>query len=132
MENSTPNYELANLVRGRRKELRMTQEQLAEAMGKTRSWTGRVEKGVRHDRDTPIELDAENALKLAAVLGLDEVRVLQAGRVPRSQWPNLSNTRSNSGSVRVIDVTSLTSEQQDIIERVVDEFKHLNHESKHP
>lgn len=130
MENSTPNSDLANLVRVKRKALGMTQEQLAESMGKTRSWVIRVEKGIRPDRDTPIELDAANSLKLAAVLALDPVEVLKAGRVPRNQWPNLSNYRSSSDIVRVIDVTTLTSEQQDMIERVVDEFKHLNHERK--
>lgn len=132
MENSTPNYDLANLVRERRKELGMTQEQLAAAVGKARSWVLRIERGSRPDRSKPMALDASNAVKLAAVLGLDPVVVLQAGRVPSTEWPNLSNYRSTFDSVQVVDVTSLTADQRDIIERVINEFKHLNNERNRP
>ncbi|WP_158268505.1 helix-turn-helix transcriptional regulator [Corynebacterium liangguodongii] len=129
---TSPNHQLANLVRDARKKLGMTQDQLASALGRSRIWVVRVEKGWRDDRAEPITLDGDIAIKLASVLGVDPLSVLRAGRVAPQEWPDLSNYRSMFDSVRVVDVTSLTLEQQDIIERAINEFKHLNHQHKHP
>lgn len=126
METSTsePNMKLANLVRNARLDLDMKQEDLAAAVDKSRHWVAQLERGSWYRTGEPFTLDGDNALRLALALNLDPVEVLRAGQVEVSRWPDLSKIRSNSASVRSLDISSLTPEQQDLIERLVDEFKH--------
>lgn len=125
MESQDVNLELAGMVSAARARLGMSQEELAEVMGKSRFWVIRLEQG-RQRSGVPFSLDVDLAMKLSAVLDLNPASVLRAGRVPESHWPNLSHIDSNDGSVKSLDVSSLTAQQRDMIERVVNEFKHLN------
>ena len=126
METSTsePNMTLANLVRNARLDLDMSQQDLAAAMDKSRHWVAQLERGAWYKDGSPFTLDGDNALRLAMTLNLDPVEVLRAGAVDVKRWPDLSKIRSSSASVRSLDISSLTPEQQDLIERLVDEFKH--------
>ena len=128
MESQDANHELADMVHTARTGLGMSQEELAETMGKSRFWVMRMERGL-HRSGAPFDLDGDMALKLASVLNLNPVSTLRAGRVPASRWPNMSHIDSNDGSVKSLDVSSLTSEQRDMIERVVNELKRLNQQA---
>lgn len=125
MESQDVNHELAAMVSTARARLGMSQEELAEVMGKSRFWVIRLEQG-RQRSGVPFSLDANQAMKLSAVLDLNPATVLRAGRVPESRWPDLSHINSNDGSVKILDVSSLTAQQRDMIERVVNELKSLN------
>lgn len=134
METSTrePNMRLANLVRNARLDLDMKQEDLAAAVGKSRHWVAQIERGAWYRTGEPFTLDGDNALRLALSLNLDPVEVLRAGQVEVGRWPDLSKIRSNSASVKSIDISSLTPEQQDLIERLVDELKHPTSRNDEP
>ena len=123
-ESTDPNLLLANLIRTARLDLDMSQADLAVAMDRSRHWVAQLERGAWYKDGEPFTLDGDNALRLAMTLDLDPVEVLRAGRVDVSRWPNLSKIRSHSASVRVVDISSLTPQQQDIVERLVDELKH--------
>lgn len=124
-----PNMVLANLVRDARLGLDMTQEALAEAMGKSRHWVSQLERGEWYKGGT-FTLDGDNALKLAATLGADPLAMLRAGRVDIADWPKQSQMFSNSDSVRLVDIGSLTPTQQDLIERLVDELQQTTSEKE--
>lgn len=126
METSTsePNMKLANLVRNARLDLDMKQEDLAAAVDKSRHWVAQIERGAWYRTGEPFTLDGDNALRLSMALNLDPVEVLRAGQVEVARWPDLSKLRSTSASVKSIDISSLTPEQQDLIERLVDELKY--------
>lgn len=109
--------------------LGMTQEDLAEEMGKTRQWVIQVEKGVWNNGGRRVSLTPENAVKLALILGRDPQDFLIVGDVPVEKWPDLSHISSNIDTVRVVDISSLTQKQQALIESIVYELKTNNTES---
>lgn len=103
----------------------MTQSQLADEMGKSRHWVGQLERGHWYGKDT-FTVGADTALRLAMALNLPPAEVLRAGGVPEDNWPDLSQFRSVDVYTKHVDITPLTQHQQNIIESLVDEFKHLN------
>ena len=111
------------MVSNARRALNMTQEELGDAMGKTRHWVGQLERGHWYGKDT-FTVGADNALRLAMTLNLPPVEVLRAGGVPEEKWPDLSKVRSVGASVKFVDITTLSPHQQGIIESLVDEFKY--------
>ena len=115
---------LANLARNARLDLDMSQQDLATAMDKSRHWVAQLERGSWYRSGEAFTLDGDNALRLAMTLNLDPVEVLRAGQVEVNRWPDLSKIRSHSASVRTVDISSLTPQQQDLIERLVDELKY--------
>lgn len=120
--------QLGDMVRDMRTVRRMSQEELGEALGgKSRHWVVQLEKGVRYGTGTRFEVDGDMAVKIALVLGLDPVDVLKTAKIPENRWPDLSNIVSNGGNIRTIDVTTLTVNQADIIERLIAEFKAGKH-----
>lgn len=129
MSDTAPNTELARLVRDRRLELGITQEDLAKALGKSRYWVIQVEKGVWNNGGIRVSLPAQVAVDLAVELGLDKERVLLAAGVEFEKWPNLSHISSNGDKLKILNITSLTPRQQAIIESAVHEYKRLNQES---
>lgn len=126
---TAPNHDLGNLVRSQRTMLGMTQEDLAEEMGRTRQWVIQIEKGVWSNGNRRVSLKPENAIKLALILGRDPQDFLIAGDVPPEKWPDLSHISSTEARVRVIDISSLTQKQQALIESIVYELKTNNTES---
>lgn len=80
----------------------------------------------------PPPLDGDSALRLAMTLNLDPVGVLRAGQVEVSRWPDLSKLRSENTSVRTVDISSLTPQQQDLVERLVEELKYATSEDRRP
>ena len=122
--NTEPNMTLARLIRSARQDLGMKQTDLAVAADRSRHWVTQLEKGVWYKSGERFTLDGDNALRLALVLNLDPVKGLRAGEVPLERWPDLSKIRSHNASVRVVDISSLTVQQQNLIERLVDELKH--------
>ncbi|GEM_PF-3394673 len=121
-----PNTQLANLVSMARRGLGLSQAEMAEAVGKSRHWVTQLEKGSWYRTGEPFTLEVDGALKLAAVLNLHPIDLLQAGRVPRIKWPDLSNYSSNDDRVRVVDITTLTPTQQELVEGIVNEYNRLN------
>ena len=122
--NTQPNMLLANMARNARLALDMSQEDVALAMDRSRHWVTQLERGTWYKNGETFTLYGDNALRLALTLDLDPVEVLRAGQVELERWPDLSKVRSNSDSVKSIDISSLSPQQQNIIERLVDEFKY--------
>ena len=116
------------LVRDARTVLRMSQSELGEAMSRTRHWVAQLEKGVRYGTGEPFEIDSRTAVQLALVLGVEPPAVLSAAGIPPAKWPDLSNIVSSDGSVRTVDITTLSPTQADLVQRLVDEFKAGNHQ----
>lgn len=127
MGNNT--FELSELVRIARRRAKMNQADLAEAIGRDRSWVVQLEKGQRYNGNA-FEIEPHMALKVAGVLNLDPVEVLVAGGVDKSQWPDLSHIRSTSDSVRTVDITTLSNSQAKLVEQLVKEFKDGNKQNE--
>lgn len=117
--------ELAEIVRLARRRMGMNQADLAESLGRDRSWVVQLEKGRRYNGNA-FEIEPFMALKIAGVLNLDPVEVLVAGGIEKSQWPDLSHIRSNSANVRTVDITTLSNSQAKLVEQLVKEFKDGN------
>lgn len=92
---------------------------------KDRNWIRYVERGTRQ-RGEVVELPAAQWYHLATVVGADPWKVLEAAGVPRENWPNVSNMRSNSGSLRTVDIADLSEQQATLVEGIVDEFRRTN------
>lgn len=127
-----PNLQLANLVRNSRLDLDMSQQDLATAMDKSRHWIAQLERGSWYKDGKAFTLDGDSALRLAMTLNLDPVGVLRAGQVEVSRWPDLSKLRSEHTSVRTVDISSLTPQKQDLVERLVEELKYATSEDRRP
>ncbi|MDK8795889.1 helix-turn-helix transcriptional regulator [Corynebacterium sp. MSK041] len=125
---ASPNTRLGNLVRSQRSILGMTQEDLAEKMGKSRQWVIQIEKGVWNNGKQRVSLTPENAVKLALILDGDPQELLMVGDVPIEKWPDLSHFKSLEDNRRLVDITGLTSKQQALIESLVYELKTANEE----
>ncbi|QNE90296.1 helix-turn-helix transcriptional regulator [Corynebacterium incognita] len=113
---------LGELVLTNRKRLGLSQAELASQVGRTRHWVIQLEKGSWYE-GKEFKLDPDMAVKLAAILDVDPVEVLEAAKVPATEWPDLSHTRSNSAKVQTVDITALSPQQAKLIRTLVDELK---------
>lgn len=127
MGNNT--FKLSELVRIARRRAKMNQADLAEAIGRDRSWVVQLEKGRRYNGN-PFETEPLMVLKLAAVLNIDPVEALVAAGIDKSEWPDLSHMRSTSDSVRTVDITTLSNSQAKLVEQLVKEFKDGNKQNE--
>lgn len=125
---ATTNNSFGTLVRAGRRKLGITQQQLADMVGRSRKWMVQVEKGERYDTTEDMQISPDMVVKLALILDIDPVEALYAVGAPKDTWPDFSHIRSTSDNVRVVDITSLTPEQAKLIEGMIDEFKQLNRE----
>lgn len=124
--------ELGNLIRRARKQNGLTQDTLADLIGKSRWWVIQLEKGESYSTGKGLGLEPLMCVKLADILNIDPADVLFAAGIPKAKWPNFSNIVSKSDSVRTVDMTSLTLDQARLINALVEELKKGNtthHES---
>ena len=126
MTKKVEKYPISDLVRQRRRDLGMTQDDFAKAVDRTRFWVINLEKGESRQTGKPFEVEPLMCVRIADVLALDPVQVLTAAKIPESEWPNFSNIVAKSDFVRHIDITRLTIKQQDLITALVDELKERN------
>ena len=122
MEHNKEYATLAELVKAKRKELGLSQADLADAMNRSRHWVIQLEKGEWYGVDREFTLEAEYAVKLARVLDVNPREVLTLGKVPKIEWPDLSYTLSNGDTIQAIDITDLTDEQAALIRQLVHEL----------
>lgn len=122
-------FNLSELVRLERQRAGMNQAELAEALGRDRSWVVQLERGRRYNGN-PFETEPLMVMKLAAVLNIDPVDALVAARIDKSQWPDLSHIRSKSANVRTVDITTLSNSQAKLVEQLVKEFKDGNKQNE--
>ncbi|AHI23385.1 helix-turn-helix domain-containing protein [Corynebacterium vitaeruminis] len=124
--NTTTNNSFGALVRAGRNKLDITQQQLADMVGRSRKWMVQVEKGERYDTSEDMRIDPDMVVKIALILDIDPVEALYAVGAPKDTWPDFSHLRLASDNVRVVDITSLTPEQTKLVEGMIDEFRKLN------
>ena len=122
MEHNKEYATLAELVKAKRKELGLSQADLADAMNRSRHWVIQLEKGEWYGVDREFTLEAEYAVKLARILDVNPREVLTLGKVPKIEWPDLSYTLSNGDTIQAIDITDLTDEQAALIRQLVHEL----------
>lgn len=104
----------------------MTQEEVVELMGrKDRNWIRYVERGERQGGSI-VELTPAEWYHLSSVVGAKPYEVLDAAGVPRENWPNVSNMRSNDGTVGGIDTTGLSDAQATLVHGIIEEFRRIN------
>lgn len=120
---------LSEMVRLARRRTKMNQADLAEAVGRDRSWVVQLEKGERYNGN-PFEVEPHMVLKLAAVLNIDPVEGLVAAGIDKSEWPDLSHMRSTNANVRTVDITTLSNSQAKLVEQLVKEFKDGNKQNE--
>lgn len=65
------------------------------------------------------------------MLDLDAETLLVELGVPYDKWPELSYTRSNSGSLSTIDLSGLSTTQAKLIQQLVSDLKAGNYAQKH-
>lgn len=116
---------LSEMVRVARRSAGLNQAELGEVLGRDRSWVIQLERGTWYT-GKPFEIEALMVLKIASVLELDPVEALVASGIDRSEWPNLSQSLSNSDNVRTVDITTLSNSQAKLVEQLVKEFKDGN------
>lgn len=112
------NEHFTHLIRTQRRVQNMRQEDLGQAVGKSRHWVIRLESG-----DERVVVTPDMAIKLALVLGLDPIEVLRAADIPQQEWPNYSYTGSNSANLNVVDLSELSGTQATLVRQLVDELK---------
>ena len=117
-------------IKAARKAQGLTQNDLAEVVGRNRKWVVELERGCRYD-GSPLVLDPHSVIKVAAVLDLDAEALLVGLGVPYDKWPELSYTRSNSGSLSTIDLSGLSTTQAKLIQQLVSDLKAGNYAQKH-
>ena len=88
MEHNKEYATLAELVKAKRKELGLSQADLADAMNRSRHWVIQLEKGEWYGVDREFTLEAEYAVKLARILDVNPREVLTLGKVPKIEWPD--------------------------------------------
>lgn len=104
----------------------MSQTELLTAMGKGpgyRMWIRELESGVRERTGEATVLTPQEYSKLAGILDIDVVELLRIAGIPKTEWGDLSNTRSNSASVVRIDATGLSDRQVRVVEELVRELR---------
>lgn len=118
---------LGDLIHAARKKLRMTQTDLADALGRSRQWIGQLERGQWYYSQETFTASPDELVKIAGILDISPVEVLIAAGVDKSKWPDLSHIRSKDVNVRTIDLTSLTTNQIRLVEDLVEEFRTGRH-----